>query len=364
MPAILAIDAGTTGITALVVDESATIIARGYREFPQHFPADGWVEHDLGEMWSATLAATRLALADLAAVSPGTELVAVGITNQRETVCLWDRETLGSPRRAIVWQDRRTASLCETLREDGHEPLVVERTGLRLDPYFSATKLSWIRAHEPHIWASVESGRTAVGTVDSYLVARMSRGLHHVTDATNASRTLLYDLESGAWDEQLCALFGVPMSALPEVVAVLRQPRAHRSHGVPRPRPAHHRHRRRPAGRPRRPGGLHPRRGQVHLRHRVVPARPHRRPDPALGPRPAHDRRPRPPRRPTRLRPRGRGVRHRRRGAVAARRARHHRVGRRGGGPRGQRARLRRRRLRAGADRTRRTGVGPDRPRA
>ena len=218
MPAILAIDAGTTGITALVVDESATIIARGYREFPQHFPADGWVEHDLGEMWSATLAATRLALADLATVAPGTELVAVGITNQRETVCLWDRETLGSPRRAIVWQDRRTASLCETLREDGHEPLVVERTGLRLDPYFSATKLSWIRAHEPHVWGSVESGRTAVGTVDSYLVARMSRGLHHLTDATNASRTLLYGLASGTWDEQLCALFGVPMSALPEVV--------------------------------------------------------------------------------------------------------------------------------------------------
>jgi glycerol kinase len=218
MPAILAIDAGTTGITALVVDESAAIIARGYQEFPQHFPADGWVEHDLGEMWSATLDATRRALAELTASSPGTELVAVGITNQRETVCLWDRETLGSPRRAIVWQDRRTASLCETLREDGHEPLVVERTGLRLDPYFSATKLSWIRAHEPHVWGSVESGRTAVGTVDSYLVARMSRGLYHVTDATNASRTLLYGLESGTWDEQLCALFGVPMSALPEVV--------------------------------------------------------------------------------------------------------------------------------------------------
>ena len=216
MPAILAIDAGTTGITALVVDQDATILARGYREFTQHFPADGWVEHDLGEMWAATLEAVREALAALPDGSP--DLVAVGITNQRETVCLWDRETLGSPRRAIVWQDRRTASLCETLREDGHEPLVVERTGLRLDPYFSASKLAWLRSHEPHVWASVESGRTAVGTVDSYLIARMSRGLFHVTDATNASRTLLYDLATGAWSEQLCALFGVPMSALPEIV--------------------------------------------------------------------------------------------------------------------------------------------------
>jgi glycerol kinase len=213
MPAILAIDAGTTGITALVVDENATILARGYQEFPQHFPADGWVEHDLGEMWSATLAATRSALA-----ATDAELVAVGITNQRETVCLWDRETLGASRRAIVWQDRRTAGMCEGLREDGHEPFVIERTGLRLDPYFSATKLAWIRAHEPHVWSGVESGSTAIGTVDAYLVARMSRGLFHITDATNASRTLLYDLETGAWSEQLCALFGVPISALPDIV--------------------------------------------------------------------------------------------------------------------------------------------------
>ena len=216
MTAILALDAGTTGITALVVDETATIVARGYREFPQHFPADGWVEHDLGEMWSATLAATREALEAAAALD--LDIVAVGITNQRETVCLWDRETLGSPRRAIVWQDRRTAGMCESLREDGHERLVVERTGLRLDPYFSATKLAWIRANEPHVWASVESGRTAIGTVDSYLVARMSRGLFHITDPTNASRTLLYDIVDGRWSEQLCSLFGVPMAALPEIV--------------------------------------------------------------------------------------------------------------------------------------------------
>lgn len=217
MPALLAIDAGTTGITALIVDEQARVRVRAYAEFEQHFPAEGQVEHDLGQMWAATLTATRAALD--APEADAADLVAVGVTNQRETACLWDRETLGSPRRAIVWQDRRTAALCESMREDGHEPLVAERTGLRLDPYFTATKLAWIRAHDPHAWAGVESGRTAVGTVDSYLVARMSRGLYHVTDATNASRTLLYDLVDGGWSQRLCALFGVPMSALPEVTA-------------------------------------------------------------------------------------------------------------------------------------------------
>ncbi len=220
MPALLAIDAGTTGITALVVDHDARVRARGYAEFEQHYPADGQVEHDLGQMWAATLDATRSAVDSYVAQgSPAGDLVAVGVTNQRETACLWDRETLGSPRRAIVWQDRRTAALCESMREDGYEPLVVERTGLRLDPYFTATKLAWVRANDPHTWAGVESGQIAIGTVDSYLVARMSRGLYHVTDATNASRTLLYDLSTGAWSERLCALFGVPSAALPEVTA-------------------------------------------------------------------------------------------------------------------------------------------------
>ncbi|MEY2989545.1 MAG: glycerol kinase GlpK, partial [Actinomycetota bacterium] len=183
-PLILAIDAGTTGITALVVDSDAAVIATGYREFPQHFPGDGRVEHDLGEMWSATLAATEEALGQV----DSSAIVAVGITNQRETWCLWDRETLGAARRAIVWQDRRTAGLCQSLREAGHEALISERTGLRLDPYFSATKAMWIRSHEPHLWAQVDDGRVAMGTVDSYLVARMTRGLEHITDATNASR--------------------------------------------------------------------------------------------------------------------------------------------------------------------------------
>jgi glycerol kinase len=211
--AVLAIDAGTTGVTALVVDSSAAIIARGYQEFPQHFPDDGWVEHDLAQMWSATVSATAAALSGTDAV-----IRAVGITNQRETVCFWDRETLGSPRRAIVWQDRRTAATCEAMTAAGHFDRVQELTGLRLDPYFSATKIDWVRQHDPQTWSQVVSGRVAIGTVDSYLIARMSRGLYHVTDGTNASRTLLYDLVRGEWSQELCDLFNVPMDSLPTVV--------------------------------------------------------------------------------------------------------------------------------------------------
>jgi glycerol kinase len=211
--AVLAIDAGTTGVTALVVASSGEIVARGYQEFPQHFPRPGWVEHVPEEIWQATLEACREALRQV----DRTRLVGIGITNQRETVVLWDRETLGSPRRAIVWQDRRTASLCTSMAT--HEARVTELTGLRLDPYFSATKLAWIREHDEHTWAHVESGRYAVGTVDSYLVARMTRGLHHLTDVSNASRTLLFDLAAGDWSDELCGLFGVPRDALPELVA-------------------------------------------------------------------------------------------------------------------------------------------------
>jgi glycerol kinase len=214
---ILAIDAGTTGVTALVVSTEAGVLARGYAEFTQHFPTEGWVEHDPGDIWAATLTAVRAALEVLG--PDGDPPTALGITNQRETVVLWDRETLGSPRRAIVWQDRRTAGLCEQLRADRHETRVAELTGLRLDPYFSATKLTWIALNEPHVWSQVLSGRVAIGTVDSYLIARLTRGLHHVTDASNASRTLLYDIHAGGWSDELCALFQVPREALPEVVA-------------------------------------------------------------------------------------------------------------------------------------------------
>jgi glycerol kinase len=213
---ILAIDAGTTGVTALVVTSDGLIAARGYQEFRQHFPKPGWVEHSPEEIWQATLEATRDCLRDWDG-SPG-ELAGIGITNQRETVLLWDRETLGSPRRAIVWQDRRTADICRRMRDEGHEDRVAELTGLRLDPYFSGTKLVWLAENEPNTWALVSDGRYAIGTVDSYLIARMTRGTWHVTDVSNACRTLLFDLEAGDWSDELCDLFGVPKDALPEVV--------------------------------------------------------------------------------------------------------------------------------------------------
>lgn len=216
---ILAIDAGTTGLTALLVSHEGLITAKGYQEFPQHFPQEGWVEHDLGEMWKATLAAVTLALAaHTTEHGSSPRIIAVGITNQRETACFWDRETLGSPRRAIVWQDRRSADICQRLIDTGVEGHLREITGLRLDPYFTATKLMWVKENDPHTWAQVISGRVAIGTVDSYLIARMTRGLEHVTDHTNASRTLLYDLNSGTWSPQLCELFEVPEESLPTIV--------------------------------------------------------------------------------------------------------------------------------------------------
>ena len=182
------------------------------------------MEHAPEEIWQATLQATREVLTKVDA----DELKAVGITNQRETVLLWDRETLGSPRRAIVWQDRRTAEICTRLRDEGHEDRVSELTGLRLDPYFSGTKLMWLAEHEPRTWGLVEEGRYAVGTVDSYLVARMTRGTWHVTDVSNASRTLLFDLAQGDWSDELCGLFEVPRDALPDVVRELGRDRRHR----------------------------------------------------------------------------------------------------------------------------------------
>jgi glycerol kinase len=211
---VLAIDAGTTGVTAVVVAADGTIAAKGYQEFAQHFPQPGWVEHSPEEIWQATVEATRHALAAYGR----NDLQAIGITNQRETIVLWDRETLGAPRRAIVWQDRRTADICTRLREAGHEERVSELTGLRLDPYFSGTKLMWLAEHEANTWALVQSGRYAIGTVDSYLIARMTRGTWHVTDVSNASRTLLFDLATGDWSDELCSLFGVPRDALPEIV--------------------------------------------------------------------------------------------------------------------------------------------------
>ncbi len=208
---ILAIDAGTTGVTALIVTETGEVAARGYQEFAQHFPQPGLVEHEPEEIWQATLAACRSALA----TGPAPE--AVGITNQRETAVLWDRQTLAAPRRAIVWQDRRTTAICGRLRDAGHEPRVAELTGLRLDPYFTGTKLTWLAENDPTSWAGVTSGQVAVGTVDAYLVARLTGGAVHATDPSNASRTLLFDIRAGEWSEELCDLLAVPRAALPEV---------------------------------------------------------------------------------------------------------------------------------------------------
>ncbi|MDQ6650802.1 MAG: glycerol kinase GlpK [Actinomycetota bacterium] len=210
---VLAIDAGTTGVTALVVTEDGRVGARGYAEFPQHFPRPGWVEHDPDEIWSATLTACGQAL-ESASERP----VAVGITDQRETAVLWDRTSLAAPRPAIVWQDRRTTEICQRLRDDGAEDRVRQLTGLRLDPYFTGTKLAWLAEHEPDTWSGVVDGSLLVGTVDSYLVARLTGGARHVTDPSNASRTLLYDLAARDWSDELCDLFDVPRSALPELV--------------------------------------------------------------------------------------------------------------------------------------------------
>ena len=210
---VLAIDAGTTGVTALVVAADGTVTSRGYQEFPQYYPHPGWVEHLPEEIWQAALAACDRALGR----APG-PVAALGITNQRETAVVWDRATLGAARRAIVWQDRRTARLCDELRGAGHEDRVSELTGLRLDPYFTGTKLTWLATEEPATWAGLADGTLAAGTVDSYLIARLTGGACHVTDASNASRTLLFDITAGRWSAELCDLLRVPAGALPEVV--------------------------------------------------------------------------------------------------------------------------------------------------
>lgn len=211
--AILAIDAGTTGVTALIVSGEGEIIARGYSEFEQHFPAPGWVEHDPEQIWQATLSSCKAALAS-SSVTP----IAIGITNQRETAVMWDRETLLSPTRAIVWQDRRTASLTEELQQLNSGDWIRYRTGLKLDPYFTSSKFLWWKKNLPEIWQGVVSGRFALGTIDSYLAARISGGALHITDATNASRTQLMNLENIAWDPELLEAFSIPASALPKIV--------------------------------------------------------------------------------------------------------------------------------------------------
>jgi glycerol kinase len=212
---ILAIDLGTTGATCIVFDEQARPVGRAYREIAQHFPHLGWVEHDPREIWLVTQAVAGQAL-DEADVRPG-QLVAVGITNQRETVCVWDPASGEPLHNAIVWQDRRTAARCEELRAEGHEDLIRQRTGLVLDPYFSATKIEWLLDHVPDLRARAQSGSAVFGTVDSWLAFKLTG--EHLTDASNAARTMLYDISAGRWDPELLELFGVPPRALARVCA-------------------------------------------------------------------------------------------------------------------------------------------------
>jgi glycerol kinase len=217
---ILAIDQGTTGSTALVMSTDGATLGRANREFSQHFPEPGWVEHDADEIWQSVIDSVGEALR-LAGVR-GTDIAAIGITNQRETTLLWDRRTDRPVHRAIVWQDRRTADVCARLRSEGHEPRVRELTGLVLDPYFSGTKIGWILDHVAGARERAGRGELAFGTIDSFLVFRLAggsaAGAPHVTDVTNASRTLLMDLRKLAWDPALCELFGVPASLLPRIV--------------------------------------------------------------------------------------------------------------------------------------------------
>ncbi|HEX6535882.1 MAG TPA: glycerol kinase GlpK [Gemmatimonadaceae bacterium] len=206
---VLAIDQGTTGSTCLVVAEDGRVVGRGYREIPQHFPRPGWVEHDPRDLLHCTVEAAREAIAR-AGVTPS----AVGITNQRETVVLWERDTGEPVGRAIVWQDRRTAARCEALASE--REAIAERTGLVIDPYFSATKLEWMLARDG-VAARAARGELLAGTVDSWLVWRLTGGRVHATEPTNASRTMLFDIDRLAWSEELCRLFGVPLCVLPEV---------------------------------------------------------------------------------------------------------------------------------------------------
>ena len=212
---ILAIDQGTTSSRAILFDQDLRPIATAQEEFAQIFPAPGLVEHDPGEIWASVAATTRAVIEKASAEAR--DIAAIGITNQRETVILWDRATGKPLHNAIVWQDRRTADLCASLRAAGHEPMISQRTGLLLDPYFSATKLKYLLDTIPGARARAERGDLAFGTVDSWLIWNLTGGRSHVTDATNAARTLLFNIRENRWDEELCALFDIPPALLPEV---------------------------------------------------------------------------------------------------------------------------------------------------
>jgi glycerol kinase len=213
---ILSIDQGTTSSRAMIFDQESRVIGVGQQEFQQYFPADGWVEHDPEEIWRSVLSVIAEALSE--AQLKATDITAIGITNQRETTIIWDRSTGETVYPAIVWQDRRTDAACQALKSAGHEPDVNARTGLLLDPYFSATKVRWILDHIHEGQSRAEAGELCFGTIDSFLLWRLTGGEQHRTDATNAARTLLFNIDSQDWDDTILALLNIPRALLPEVL--------------------------------------------------------------------------------------------------------------------------------------------------
>ncbi|KAA5605212.1 glycerol kinase GlpK [Roseospira marina] len=213
---VLAIDQGTTSTRSIVFSDRYAVAGTGQREFTQHFPRSGWVEHEPDDLWTTTVDTMRLALAD--AGLSATDIAAIGITNQRETTLIWDRETGKPIHRALVWQDRRTADLCSRLSADGLEPLVTERTGLIIDPYFSGSKIAWLLDTVEGARERAEAGTLAFGTVDTWLIWNLTGGKRHVTDATNASRSMLYDINRNTWDDDLLRALNIPRALLPEVL--------------------------------------------------------------------------------------------------------------------------------------------------
>lgn len=216
MSFILSLDQGTTSSRAILFNQDAEIVAVGQREFEQIYPKPGWVEHDAAQIWETQIESAREALKQASA--SWRDVAAIGITNQRETVVLWNRETSEPVANAIVWQDRRTAEFCDALKSEGKEPWIQEKTGLLLDPYFSASKIKWMLDSNPEIRALAEAGKLAAGTIDTWLIWNLSAGQAHITDVSNASRTLLMDLRTCEWDEALLELFDIPRSILPEIV--------------------------------------------------------------------------------------------------------------------------------------------------
>ena len=314
---VLAIDQGTTSSRAIVFDGKQQIAGMGKMEFTQHFPASGWVEHVPEEIWATCLWACKTALRK--AKVEAKDIAAIGITNQRETTIIWDRKTGEPIHNAIVWQDRRASKICDALRKAGKERMVSRKTGLLLDPYFSGPKIKWLLDKVKGARKRAEAGELAFGTVDTYLIWRLTGGKVHATDATNACRTLLYNIETNAWDPELLEMLGVPAALLPEVKDCADDfgidGREHPRCPDPDPRRC-----RRPAGGDHRAGLLPAGDDEVDLRHRLLRAAQHRDRAGAIEAPAADDDR-LPAQRQDDLRARGRDLHGRRVGAVAARRA-------------------------------------------